>query len=279
MPAQRRVSMPSLRSTNARKGSVPAAAAVTGRFHSQDQILLRRGVFSSRRTSSSASRNEIDCDNFVAYMPLKRFRKQSSAGELLTLSTTTTDSDEFSPTDILEFGEAIREGNMNKVEAFIQSKGTSIIKSVFHFDIRLQYAPRPGNRDAGSVSAQMSLSALHLAIVSGHPDFVSYFLAVSSSTSDEKLMWKILSLKTKILFNGKHDALSKSSQLLHNLNPIHLSAKYDATSLDVIAGYCEDCASQVGIDSISKLVDDQDNPLKMSPLHLAAKNRSATATT
>ena len=81
---------------------------------------------------------------------------------------------------------------------------------------------------------------------------------------------------------GRVDECYKvADRQLHHMNSIHLCAKYNPRALQVIL-YCLDehniWKSKSATKILLETLEDQENPLKMTPLHLAVENKDPMAT-
>ncbi len=139
------------------------------------------------------------------------------------------------------------------------------------------------------------MSPFQLAILSGMPKVLKALMSSTikgdSDTLDERLLVAALGQKAEIAFQGRLGFYGRSDRELGGMNAFHAAAKYSAACLGEMAAFIRERSgdylafledeAELSVDLwvlCLSLVDSTDNPLSMSPLHMAAENPDAAAT-
>jgi hypothetical protein len=211
-------------------------------------------------------------------------QSRGNVGKKFSLTTVSGgDGDE----DFLPFGEAIRVGDVGRVDRFIVNNGQAALDVRFSFQLSVE---RPKNPDNGknmpattradqtdglqsdTQKATVEITALHLAILAQHTAVTKKLLERTLELGDVVAKKALLLDRTKIVFKEESDNYNKSDRLLDGLSALHVAAKYHPASLIAILNTLRNCPF------LKELLECQSaNDLCQTPLQMAAKNTDSAA--
>ena len=125
--------------------------------------------------------------------------------------------------------------------------------------------------------ADMTVTSLQLAVISGHISIVEKLLSMVSTSSDkaggETSLSLIVDQKTIVEFeDNKTDRYGEGDRMLHGCSAFHLAARFHADSLKLFVKHLDKSSDLRSI--ISEKGQHKVHPMRYSAVHLAACNSS-----
>ena len=144
---------------------------------------------------------------------------------------------------------------------------------MFQIDVMKKALP-PENEDADVGTLTLEVSPLHLAIISRQESSLEVLLEEGATTS---ICNQMISAKVIAIYPSECDTTlyNDEDRMLDGMNILHLAAKYFPMGLEIIIRFTR---KQEGMFShVKTLLEEMDNQVKNTPLHVAASSSSVIA--
>ena len=187
----------------------------------------------------------------------------------------------------------VRAGNQVEVKKILDEKGLEILNIEYKSGLELDRIvelneenkeaddPNAEDVDNSLENATMTVTPLQLAIIAKRKKvtqvIIEYIANIEEAEECANALKEVLGSTVKLDFVDDKETYDKDDRSMDGMNAFHLACKYDPKAIKLIFDILNRKNDERFFFMMKDLLDETDNHLQQTPLHVASRNSTSVA--